>query len=161
MNWFKMAQFKKELVIMRGVSGSGKSYKARQIAGNSGIICSADDFFIERGNGKYLFDQSLLSEAHNQAKEKAIDAINKGVSPVVIDNTNTRLWELKALKPIISLAQTKGYSVRIEEPETEWWKNKDIQEMAKRNSHGVPISVIEKMVDRFHPNVTIDDIMRE
>ena len=164
----------KELIIMRGVSGSGKSWKARELlrgyssgdnplnhpVGN-GVICSADDFFTERGKGEYAFDPSLLPVAHKQCQDKAVQALKKGLSPVIIDNTNTKLWELKQLKPIILLAQSLGYKVRIEEPDTEWWKRKDVEEMWRRNSHGVPREAIERMVNRFHPNVTVDDILND
>ena len=57
-----------KMFIMRGISGSGKSTKAREImakensCGNAAIICSADDFFM--ASGKYKFDASKLGQAH-------------------------------------------------------------------------------------------------
>ena len=51
--------------------------------------------------------------------------------------------------------------MRIEEPETDWWKNKDIDEMFNRNSHGVPRDAIERMINRYAPDVTVDDILKE
>ncbi len=159
-NSYKKAQ-NKILYLMRGAAGSGKSFKAKQLAGNNGIICSADDFFVEKGKGEYAFDPSLLGQAHQQCHKKVTEALQKGLSPVVIDNTNTRLWEMKKLKPIIQLAQSLGYSIRIEEPETEWWKSKNIDEMVNKNSHGVPREAIEKMVSRFNENITVDDILND
>jgi len=172
MNWYKknltsdyksgmIPNMEKELIIMRGGSGSGKSYKAKQIAGENGVICSADDFFAEKGGGEYAFDPSLLGQAHQQCQNRALEAIQKDLSPVVIDNTNTRLWEMRKLKPIINIAQSKGYSVRIEEPETEWWKDRNIDDMVDKNSHGVPREAIEKMVNRYESNITIDDILKD
>lgn len=160
-NWYKTAQQNKELIIMRGTSGSGKSYKARQLKGENGIICSADDFFIELGKGEYAFDPNLLGEAHKKCQDKALNSINMEISPIIIDNTNTRMWELKKIKPLILYAQSKGYSVRIEEPDTEWWKQRNIDEMAKKNSHGVPRDVIEKMVNRYEPDVSVDQILND
>ncbi len=172
MNWYKKiltSDYKsdninvmsKEFIIMRGTSGSGKSYKAKQLAGENGVICSADDFFIERGEGEYAFDPSLLGNAHRQCQDRTTDALKKGLSPVIVDNTNTRLWEMKQLKPIIRLAQSLGYSVRIEEPETDWWKARDIDEMVNKNSHGVPREAIERMVNRYDDDITIDNVMDE
>jgi len=149
----------KMLYLLRGASGSGKSYKAKQLAGENGVICSADDFFMERGKGEYAFDANLLGEAHQQCQERAAEAIKQGISPVIVDNTNTRLWEMKKLKPIIKLAQSLGYDVRIEEPETDWWESRDIDEMVNKNSHGVPREAIERMVSRFDENITMDDII--
>jgi predicted kinase len=172
MNWYKknltsdykddkILHMEKELIIMRGTSGSGKSFKAKQLAGETGTICSADDFFMELGNGEYAYNRNFIGEAHQQCQDKAIQAIQQGDNPVVIDNTNTQLWEMKKLKPIIQLAQSLGYSIRIEEPETEWWKNRDIDEMVNKNSHGVPREAIERMVNRWHPDITVDDILKE
>lgn len=157
-NNYKKAQ-NKMLYVLRGCPGSGKSYKAKQLAGESGVICSADDFFIEKGEGEYAFDPSLLGQAHQQCQDRTIEALKQEKSPIIIDNTNTKLWEMKKLRPIIQLAQSMGYSVRIEEPETDWWKSRDIDEMAKRNSHGVPREAIEKMVNRYQENISLDDIM--
>ena len=157
---YKTAQ-NKMLYIMRGGSGSGKSFKAKQLAGENGVICSADDFFTERGNGEYAFDANLLGKAHQQCQGRAIEAIQNGLSPVVIDNTNTRLWEMKKLEHVVRMAQSMGYSVRIEEPETEWWKSRNIDEMVDKNSHGVPRAAIEKMVNRFEDNITVDDILND
>jgi len=156
-NNYKEAQ-NKMLYLLRGVSGSGKSFKAKQLAGENGVICSADDYFVEKGGGEYAFDSNLLGEAHQQCQNRTLDAIKAGLSPVIVDNTNTRLWEMKKLKPIINLAQSLGYSVRIEEPETDWWKSRDIDEMVNKNSHGVPREAIERMVGRFEDNITIEDI---
>ncbi|KKK86138.1 hypothetical protein LCGC14_2766210, partial [marine sediment metagenome] len=111
------------------------------------------------GKGEYAFNPSLLGQAHQQCQNRAIEALKKGNSPVVIDNTNTRLWEMKKLKPIIQLAQSLGYSVKIEEPETEWWKSKNIEEMVNKNTHKCPREVIEKMVNRFDENITVDNML--
>ena len=56
--------------------GSGKSTFARKILqsyesqGKRGIICSADDFFIDT-RGNYMWDGSRLSEAHEFCKQKS------------------------------------------------------------------------------------------
>ena len=36
------------LILMRGVPGSGKSTKAKLLAGNKGVVYSTDDFFINK-----------------------------------------------------------------------------------------------------------------
>lgn len=53
---------KKELVLMRGLPGSGKSTKAKKIAGNVGVVYSTDDFFMV--NGKYMYDSKLIGDNH-------------------------------------------------------------------------------------------------
>lgn len=43
---------------MRGLPGSGKSTKAKKIAGELGVIYSTDDFFMV--NGQYVFDGKMI-----------------------------------------------------------------------------------------------------
>jgi adenylate kinase family enzyme len=47
---------------MRGLPGSGKSTKAKKIAGNFGVIFSTDDFFMV--NGKYTYNPQMIGEYH-------------------------------------------------------------------------------------------------
>jgi hypothetical protein len=68
-------------------------------------------------------------------------------------------WELKVLKPIIEYAQSQGYSVRIEEPDTQWWKDRDIDELFARSTHDVPKEYTEKTVKRYEENITVEDIL--
>jgi adenylate kinase family enzyme len=43
---------------MRGLPGSGKSTKAKELAGEQGLVFSTDDFFMV--NGKYIFDPKMI-----------------------------------------------------------------------------------------------------
>jgi adenylate kinase family enzyme len=43
---------------MRGLPGSGKSTKAKKIAGEHGVIYSTDDFFMV--NGQYVYDVKMI-----------------------------------------------------------------------------------------------------
>jgi hypothetical protein len=81
------------LIILRGCSGSGKSTLANQIKFN-GVICSADDYFTD-SNGVYTFDASKLEDAHNDCRVKAENAMVNHLTPVIIDNTNLKIWEFK------------------------------------------------------------------
>jgi hypothetical protein len=78
-----------------------------------------------------------------------------GVSLIVCDNTNMRLSEAK---PYVDLADRYGYSVEIKEPQTPW--KLDAEELARRNTHGVPLDVIEGMIENYHKNspFTVDKI---
>ena len=81
------------LIVLRGCSGSGKSTLANQIKFN-GVICSADDYFTD-SNGAYTFDASKLDDAHNECRVKAENAMVNHLTPVIIDNTNLKIWEFK------------------------------------------------------------------
>ena len=50
---------------MRGLPGSGKSTKAKKIAGDVGVIFSTDDFFMV--DGQYKFDPKMIEEEEGAA----------------------------------------------------------------------------------------------
>ena len=140
---------------MRGLPGSGKSTKARQLAGEDVDIFSTDDFFINPDSGKYEFNPKLLGQHHAANVRRTEEAMKNGVSPVVVDNTNTQFFEMKQY---VKLAQQYGYSVDFHEPDTSWaW---DVAELAKRNTHGVPDFAIQKMKDRWQKNPTVEDVLK-
>jgi predicted kinase len=151
LNWYKKAQTK-QLYILRGISGSGKSYLSDQIKGEDGIILSADDFFME--DGVYKFDPDKLPQAHSWTQYAAYRFMEEGRSPLIIDNTNIEAWEMK---PYVEAAQKYGYNVEIIESNTPW--RFDADELAKRNKHGVPQEVIEDMIERYQHDLSVDDIM--
>lgn len=135
-----------KVVIMRGISGSGKStYVAKHCSGAK--VFSADNFFTEVvGEGKaYVFDAKRLGEAHRWCMHKFIRAVTHQdpigrAESVVVDNTNLQLWEFMGY---VQVAQAMGYEVQIVQMET------PVHVAAKRNVHGVPPNKVEDMSRRF------------
>jgi len=163
---YKMSQIKKELIVLRGLPSSGKSYLAKQLAGETGSVFSADDFHTDPKTGKYNWKPENVSKAHKWNHERVKKAIEEGISPVVIDNTHIKKWELIALKPLVQLAQQNNYNVKIEEPNSNWyhWDTAfDPEALYERNktTHNVPLESIKKMVENYEKNVTIDDILAD
>ncbi|KXJ22434.1 NEDD4-binding protein 2 [Exaiptasia diaphana] len=142
----------KVIVIMRGLPGSGKSSFARAIKGN-GVIYSTDDYFMR--NGQYQFDIAYLGEAHEWNQIRAREAMKSGISPVIIDNTNIQAWQMK---PYVSMAQRLGYEIILKEPDTSWkW---DAKELFKRNQHGVSLSQIKNLMERYEHDLTTEHILK-
>jgi predicted kinase len=83
----------KNLIIMRGVPGSGKSTKAKKISNGSGLIFSTDDFFIVKG--EYIYDPKMIGQYHEQNFERTLKAMKEATPLIIIDNTNVKLWEMK------------------------------------------------------------------
>ena len=138
-----------KLVIMRGVSGSGKSTKAKelvkeQVVGTMSAICSADKFFIDPSSKKYEFDPRKLGNAHAFCRGQVEAAIELGVDLIIVDNTNTQKWEFKSY---IDLAESNGY--KYTECVVGSLEEKDLKLYANRNVHGVPLESIRKMAKRF------------
>lgn len=160
---YKKAQIK-EIVIFRGCPSSGKSFLANELAGEAGSVLSADDYHTDPKTGKYNWKPQNVKAAHQWNHQRVKDAIEQGISPVIIDNTNTTMWELKQLKPLVTKAQALGYDVRIEEPNPDWyhWDTAfDADALFERNkgTHNVPLKSIQKMIDRWDKNVTVEDIL--
>ncbi|XP_036618851.1 NEDD4-binding protein 2 isoform X2 [Trichosurus vulpecula] len=142
------------LVLLRGLPGSGKSFLARKLLeeNRNGIILSSDDFFYK--NGQYKFDGNLLGEAHEWNQKRAKEALEKKISPVIIDNTNLQAWEMK---PYIILSQKYKYKVHFREPET-WWKFKP-KELARRNIHGITKEKIARMLEHYERYVSVTHVL--
>lgn len=157
----------KVLILMRGVSGTGKSTRARQLAGPGGAVYSTDDFFGAE-NEEYAANYSMekLPEAHAWNQQRVEDALQRGVSPVIVDNTNIMPYEAK---PYVQMAQKHGYRVSIEEPQTDHWRRVQTerspgeierlaQELAKRNLHGAPPEIVSQMISQYSP-YSIEDAL--
>ena len=143
------------LILLQGLPGSGKSTLARKLVAETphAEVLSTDDFFMHQGH--YCFDPSRLGEAHQWNQERAKQAIRQGCPCVIIDNTNTRAWEMY---PYAKYATRFGYRVEIREPDTPWRYSPET--LAKRNSHGVPVQKIEEMLSRLELGLTPADVLR-
>jgi NEDD4-binding protein 2 len=148
------AEPKKKLIIMRGLPGSGKSTLARKLEGTKGMICSTDDLFYE--NGRYNFNPSKLGENHAKNKVNAEKAMQRGFSPVIIDNTNLSREEME---PYVALGIKYSYSVELREPDTSW--KYDPTQLARRNSHSIQEYKIERMLERFNRDVTAEMMIKQ
>jgi len=145
---------KKILYVNRGLPGSGKSTLAKELAGTNGVIFSTDDFFINPKSGQYEFDPKLLYRNHFLNLQRTIKAMQDGITPIVVDNTNVEFFQMK---PYVKEAQKNGYEVIFSEPQTTWaW---DVDELTKRNTHNVPKTSIERMLSRYQKDPTVEKIL--
>ncbi len=131
----------KTVYIMRGVSGSGKSTIAREIAQDfDGKIHSTDEYFVDE-SGQYNFDRTKLGEAHKANFEAFKASLQHELPVVIVDNTNTKRWEFENYT---KEAANAGYAVReVTAPTPE------LDDAVARNLHGVPESAIKNMLERF------------
>lgn len=140
------------LVVMRGIPGSGKSTKAKQLVGN-GIIHSTDDLIESKGDYREFFANMVsngnfapLGQMHNLNFKNAVKSMQSGISPVIIDNTNIRPNEPKNY---IEAALNMGYddkNIKFVEIGT---GGLSAEELANRNTHGVPLDKIKSMIQAY------------
>lgn len=96
------------LYLLRGVSGSGKTSLAKNFlaSGLVDFIFAADDYFYNE-KGEYLFDSSLLNEAHQECQESTEKRLSEGYN-VCVHNTFTAEWQMKHYKDL-----AKSYNARL------------------------------------------------
>jgi predicted kinase len=138
-----------ELVIMRGIPGAGKSTKAKSLVGK-GKIHSTDDVIEAGGDYNEFFAKMLankdftpLSRAHSTNLKNAIASMKAGVTPVIVDNTNIKQNEPKAY---VVAALEMGYADNNIKFVDIGSAGLEAAELAKRNTHGVPLEKIEQMI---------------
>lgn len=126
----------KNLILLRGIPGAGKSTFANLISGgDTEIICCEDDFFIE--DGKYVWDPTKYEEAKEVCMDKCKELMEESARLVIVTNVNIRE---KDFKGYFDLADKYGYRVFSV-----------IVENRHGNSsiHGVPGDTIKSMSRKF------------
>lgn len=123
------------LVLIRGLPGSGKSTKALEYKKQGYDHFEADMYFID-SDGKYVFNPSLIIDAHDWCVQMAYLSIIDG-HDVVISNTFTQMWQMK---PYIEIALKNGYNIKIIEMKNDYG---DI--------HNVPEESLKRMKKNWRP----------
>ena len=124
---------KKEVIIMRGAPGSGKTtYLKKEYP--QAFICSADQYFIGI-DGKYKVKLNELQKAHDYSRNAFKAAILNNINIIAVDNTNIMI---KHFQSYIKLAEAYGYEVKIIRIEI------DAKIAFERNIHGVPLYAVER-----------------
>lgn len=123
------------VIIMQGISGSGKSTIAKMIASqcsNSQIV-SADHFFFDQN--EYKFDPNKLGAAHAACLSSFKKFVKDGWDVIIVDNTNILQTEAQIY---IDIAQANGYDIQVVSVSSTF-----------KNVHDVPEKVIEKQKSRL------------
>ena len=124
----------KELFLLRGIPGSGKSTFAKCLGGKH---LEADMYFIDPVTKHYNFNPKRLPNAHEWCQTTAAGYMTKNEPKIIISNTFTQEWEMTAY---LDLAKKHGYRVHSLIVEN---RHGGI------NSHGVPEVALDRMESRF------------
>lgn len=126
----------KELFLLRGLPGAGKSTLAKMLVGDKDYCHKeADMYFVDR-DGNYNFKPSKIKDAHAWCQQE-VEFLMKYEHKVAVSNTFT---QEKELEPYYQLAEKYGYRVYSLIVEN---RHSGI------NSHGVPQESLDKMKNRF------------
>ncbi|XP_064208810.1 NEDD4-binding protein 2-like 1 [Anguilla rostrata] len=146
------------LIIMRGLPGSGKTTLSWDIMKEydyTGEVLSTDDYFID-DYGYYNFDFYSLERAHNWNQERAEEAMQNGVHPIIIDNTNMRRCHME---PYVQMGLEYGYYIKFRTtPDT---FRCSVEELHKRANCGITKRVMYRMKKNFEQVETIYDVLND
>lgn len=123
----------KDLYIVRGIPGSGKSTFAKKIAD---VHYEADMYFTDE-DGNYNFDFNKIKAAHQWCQTMVRMAMEYNTPTIAVSNTSTQEWEMEIY---YQLAAEHGYQVTSVVVENRH---------GGENQHGVPADKLQAMKDRF------------
>lgn len=140
-----------KVIIMRGVSGVGKTSLARSIAekclqeGNTHIV-SANDYFVDE-DGIYRWNPVKLPEAHAACYRKFLDDMiffeqnpeDWSGRRTIVDNTNLRKWEIAPYILAAQACKVPYVIAEVSSPES-------AEVLEKRNAHGVSARSIQGQI---------------
>lgn len=133
----------KEVYIMQGVPGAGKSTWIKNNLPEACVV-SVDHYFLD-DNDSYNFDPSELGNAHKACMNNFLEETDyclwsEDEAPIVVDNTNSTLWELYQY---VSVASARGFEVEVIRVQAK------PEDAAVRNVHGVPKEVVFGMAEKL------------
>lgn len=131
-----------ELVLIRGLPGSGKSTMAINNYPNH-LHFEADQFFTDE-EGNYKFEKNMVGRAHKTCISDTFNALSRDLD-VVVSNTFTTFEEIK---PYLDLPYDTMQIV-------------DLSKRQFKTIHCVPDEVMSKMLKRWEPIESIREKMRE
>lgn len=122
----------KELYLLRGLPGAGKSTLAKSLGGSH---MEADKYFMDKG--EYKFDPSKTRDAHAWCQNAVRVWMVNNTEKIVVSNTFTQEWEMEYYFELAKEHGYRVYSLIVE------------NRHGGVNEHGVPEEKLVQMKNRF------------
>merc|ERR1711924_364246 len=96
-------------------------------------------------------DMSQIKRNHERNRIRCEIAMELGISPIIVDNTNTCAWEMR---PYVELAKAHGYSILFKDVHEAQQLTIDVvkERLSSRQAEtgkDVPLAAVERMMKRF------------
>lgn len=133
---------KQKLILLRGVSGSGKSTMAQFLFDSGAVqeVWEADDYFCHYN--EYKFDASKLGEAHAWCQRQARLGLRTGWN-VCVSNTSTTEKEVAVYQQMAEELGVEFISLVVE------------RRHGNDNVHNVPPEKVEQQAQRLRNNLKL------
>jgi hypothetical protein len=133
-------QFTGDLILVRGLPGSGKTTLSNIIlmwpSSEKPDVISSDDFFVNENN-EYIFDLLKTKEAINDCQNRCAQKMRIGTQRIVVANT---FVEESEMEPYFEIAKMYNYRVHTIVVENRH---------GSKNVHGIPKEKIREMKKKF------------
>lgn len=142
---------KVRLVLIRGLPSSGKTTAAEKLNHDEWYsVLSADDYFTGM-NGEYNFRPEEIADAHQECIQGCRELLQFGAD-VIVNNTMTQRWEME---PYLCIARELNIEFEVVDLFDGGLTD---QELAQRNTHGVPVETITAMRAQYEHDWRAGDV---
>lgn len=147
----------KILIFIRGLPGSGKTSLATNILEDTlGQAANrSNHIFTTRNHIAITSITSIQRDAREENQRQCFWSIKKGVSPIIIDDTNLELEDMRVYSV---MAVEYNYMIEIITPSTSWALNPRI--LATKNSDRLSVMKIREMLQRYDQSLCVGDLFR-
>lgn len=126
-----------DLIVLRGLPGSGKTTLAEVLSENGKYPCISIDDYFTGSHGEYNFIHSENFKAYEQALQRTEKAMKEAQPKIILHNVFSIAWEME---PYFKLASQYNYRVFVSTVEN--YHGSD-------NNHGITEEQLNKMASKF------------